>query len=118
MTTAFVLTGGATHGAVQAGMLVALLEAGWHPDLIVGASVGALNGAFLACDPTVRGSRQLARVWSQLRRRDLYPLRLRVVAKGLVGRHRHLFEPSGLAELIRRELPVDEPPDLPGVAVL
>ena len=108
MPTAFVLTGGATHGAVQAGMLVALLEAGWVPDLIVGASVGALNGAFIACDPTAVGSRHLARVWSQLRRHELYPLRLRVVAKGLAGRHRHLVEPSGLAELIRRELPVDD----------
>jgi len=46
--TAFVLSGGASLGAVQAGMLGALYERGVAPDLIVGTSVGALNGAFIA----------------------------------------------------------------------
>jgi predicted acylesterase/phospholipase RssA len=49
--TAFVLSGGAGLGAVQAGMMRALFERGIAPDLIVGASVGALNGAFIACRP-------------------------------------------------------------------
>jgi len=40
MTTAFVLAGGASLGAVQAGMVQVLLEAGIEPDLIVGSSVG------------------------------------------------------------------------------
>ena len=47
-TTAFVLSGGASLGAVQAGMLEALYERDVAPDLIVGSSVGALNGAFIA----------------------------------------------------------------------
>jgi NTE family protein len=46
--TAFVLSGGASLGAVQAGMLRALYEREVAPDLIVGTSVGALNGAFIA----------------------------------------------------------------------
>jgi NTE family protein len=108
VATAFVLTGGATHGAVQAGMLVALLEAGWRPDIIVGSSVGAMNGAFLACDPTPEGTRHLSQLWTGLRRRDLFPVRPRVLAKGFFGRHRHLFEPSGLAALIAEQLPVEE----------
>jgi len=45
--TAFVLSGGASLGAVQAGMLQTLYERGVAPDLIVGTSVGALNGTFI-----------------------------------------------------------------------
>ncbi len=48
MTTAFVLGGGGVHGAVEVGMLRALQERGIVPDLIVGTSIGALNGALLA----------------------------------------------------------------------
>lgn len=59
MTTAFVLSGGAAHGAVQAGMLMALDERNIRPDLIVGTSVGAINGAWLAATlpatPILRG---------------------------------------------------------------
>ena len=58
-TTAFVLSGGASLGAVQAGMLRILYERGVAPDLIVGASVGALNGAFIA-DSQPRSERTTA----------------------------------------------------------
>ena len=44
--TAFVLAGGGSLGALQVGMLAEILEAGERPDLIVGASAGAINGAF------------------------------------------------------------------------
>lgn len=54
---AFVLTGGASHGAVQVGMLEALMDAGIQPDLVVGTSVGALNGVAFAADPTPGGRR-------------------------------------------------------------
>lgn len=49
----FVLGGGGALGAVQVGMLRALLERGVTPDLVVGTSIGAFNGAILAADPTV-----------------------------------------------------------------
>ena len=49
--TAFVLGGGGVLGAVEIGMLRALGEAGIEPDLILGTSVGALNGALVAADP-------------------------------------------------------------------
>jgi NTE family protein len=48
---AFVLSGGASLGAIQVGMLHALYERGIAPDLIVGTSAGALNGAFIASRP-------------------------------------------------------------------
>ncbi len=41
--TAFVLAGGGSLGAVQVGMLAALTRQGVVPDLIVGASVGAIT---------------------------------------------------------------------------
>ena len=49
--TAFVLGGGGLLGAVEVGMLRALFEAGVHPDVVLGTSVGALNGALVAVDP-------------------------------------------------------------------
>ncbi len=63
---AFVLGGGGVLGAGEVGMLRALLEAGIQPDLIVGTSVGALNGAFLAADPTVETTVRLAGLWRQM----------------------------------------------------
>jgi NTE family protein len=50
-TVAFVLSGGASLGAIQVGMLRALYERGISPDLIVGTSAGALNGAYIALRP-------------------------------------------------------------------
>ncbi|MCA1704290.1 MAG: patatin-like phospholipase family protein, partial [Actinobacteria bacterium] len=59
--TAFVLSGGGPYGALQVGALKALLEAGVRPDLVVGSSVGSMNGAFLAIDPTQAGIDRLHR---------------------------------------------------------
>ena len=50
--TALVLSGGGTRGAVQIGMLQVLTEHGFVPDRIYGSSVGAVNGAAFAGDPT------------------------------------------------------------------
>lgn len=63
---AFVLGGGGVLGAGEVGMLRALLEAGITPDLVVGTSVGALNGAFVAADPSVETTVRLAELWRQM----------------------------------------------------
>jgi len=63
--TAFVLSGGGNLGALQVGMLRASLEAGILPDLLVGCSVGAMNGAALAGDPTLRGVRRMEALWAR-----------------------------------------------------
>lgn len=70
---AFVLSGGGNRGALQAGALKALLERGIHPNLIVGTSVGALNGTVLAADPTIEGARRQAEGWAGIRRADIFP---------------------------------------------
>jgi NTE family protein len=65
-TTAFVLGGGGNLGAIQVGMLRALYEHGARPDALFGCSVGAINGAVLAGDPTMEGVERLADVWRDL----------------------------------------------------
>ncbi len=68
---AFVLSGGGSLGSVQVGCLEALLQQGIFPDLIVGTSVGALNGAFLAKDPTLKGVTKLKEIWLSAAPRSL-----------------------------------------------
>lgn len=86
MTTAFVLPGGGSLGAVQVGMLQALLERGIEPDLLVGTSCGALNAAWVAGHGMSRNSlTELAAVWISLRRGDIFPVDVRQVLRGLLG---------------------------------
>ena len=61
--TAFVLGGGGVLGSTQVGMARALAERGVRPDLVLGTSIGAVNGCFVAADPTVAGAERLAEVW-------------------------------------------------------
>lgn len=64
--TAFVLGGGGLLGAVEVGMLRALFEHDVRPDLILGTSVGALNGLVVAADPTARSVDRLLELWSEV----------------------------------------------------
>jgi len=100
--TAFVLGGGGNLGAVQVGMLFALIEAGIRPDLIVGTSIGALNGAYLASHCDLEGVDRLGRLWSGVRRSDVFSLSVRGLLQGVVGRRDHLFEDVHLRDLIMR----------------
>jgi len=63
---AFVLSGGGPLGGVQVGMLRALVETGIKPDLVLGCSVGAINGAAFAAEPNLRGIQRLERIWGRL----------------------------------------------------
>lgn len=60
--TAFVLGGGGLLGGYEVGMLAALAEAGIRPDLVLGTSIGAINGVFLAADPA-GAAKRLESVW-------------------------------------------------------
>lgn len=101
--TAFVFAGGGSFGAIQVGMLRALVEHGIEPDLVVGASVGALNCAYFAGNPTAEGVAQLEQIWCQLKRRDVFPVSFGRIA-GLFSRAPSLVEASGLRQLIERHL--------------
>jgi NTE family protein len=69
---AFVLGGGGSFGAVQVGMLQALTEVELGPDLVVGTSVGAINGAALAADPHGAANR-LGHTWPEIARETVFP---------------------------------------------
>ena len=96
----FVLGGGGSLGAVQVGMLRALLERGIRPDLVTGTSIGAFNGAVLASDPDSAFER-LDQFWRSSKRHDVFPLR----SIGAIlhwRRTRHSFYPNdGLIRSIR-----------------
>ncbi len=98
---AFVLSGGGSLGAVQVGMLQALHVHGIEPDLLVGASAGALNAAWVAQRPGELT--RLAELWKGLRRPDVFPISLQAVRGGL-GLSDHLVNPSRLSRLVRRNL--------------
>jgi NTE family protein len=103
--TAFVLGGGGNLGAVQVGMVRALLEQGITPDLILGCSAGALNGAAIAGDPTVDGADHLAKVWSSLHGTDVFPPSGLTSVVALLRRGRHsLGSNDGLRRLIETML--------------
>ena len=65
--TAFVLGGRGVLGTTQVGMLRALCDTGIRPDLVLGTSIGSINGAFVAADPTPAAVDRLARLWRTIR---------------------------------------------------
>ena len=65
--TAFVLGGGGVLGSTQVGMLRALFDAGIRPDLVLGTSIGSVNGAFVAADPTMASADRLSTLWRKVR---------------------------------------------------
>jgi NTE family protein len=113
VSTAFVLSGGASLGAVQVGMLQALAERAITPDLVFGASAGALNAAWVAGDPTLADLDVLAEIWTSLRTRDIFPLRPLTGLLGFVGRRTSLVTADGLRSLVKRYVRFDRLEDAP-----
>ncbi len=102
--TAFVFAGGGSFGAIQVGMLHSLAAHGIVADMVVGSSVGALNGAFYAGDPTLAGVERLATIWRGLKRKDVFPLSWRTVLSFLW--HRDFLIPhDGIRKLIDDHIP-------------
>ena len=103
--TAFVLSGGGSLGALQVGMLHALIEAGVRPDLLIGTSVGAVNAAWIAGSPDLDGARRLGEIWLGLRRQDIFPLSPWSSARGLLGRSNHVISNASIRQVLERNLP-------------
>lgn len=111
---AFVLSGGASLGAIQTGMLRALLERGIRPDLIVATSVGAVNGAFLAAHgPTERTVDELAALWRGVRRGHVFPLDPLTGLLGFLGARNSLVPGGALRRLVERNITHQRLEDLP-----
>jgi NTE family protein len=107
--TAFVLSGGASLGALQVGMLRALYERGVVADMLVGTSAGALNAAFVASRPqTPETALELARVWRDIRRDDIFPVSIRTIVRGLCGHRDHLVPDKALRREVRRYLEFED----------
>jgi NTE family protein len=102
--TALVLAGGGSFGAIQVGMMHSLAAHGVSADMVVGSSVGALNGAYFAGDPTLKGVLQLETIWRGLTRHDVFPITWRTLA-GFLWRRDFLIPHDGIAKLIDDHLP-------------
>jgi NTE family protein len=111
VTNAYVLGGGGLLGAHEVGMLRALADAGIRPDLVVGTSIGAVNGAFVAADPDGAAER-LADLWQGESLRVVFSETLMGRAVRLVrsGTHLHAIEP--LRRLLADKLPAADFNDL------
>lgn len=101
---AFVLSGGANLGSIQAGMMEALLEAGVVPDVLVGTSIGAANAAFLASNPSLQRARELSDLWRRVRARDIFPINPLRAVRAILG-HGTLFSAGPFKRLLGKEIP-------------
>ncbi len=99
--TALVLSGGGPLGAIQVGAVRALFEQGITPDIIVGTSVGALNGAFIAFDPTSSGLSNLETSWRSMVDADMFPGgRWKAAWAKFFVKGDHAFDNTGIRRLI------------------
>ncbi|MGH7320179.1 MAG: patatin-like phospholipase family protein [Candidatus Rokuibacteriota bacterium] len=106
MTTAFVLSGGGSLGAVQVGMLQSLAERDVQPDLLVGTSAGAVNSAYVAGHGTGRQALDdLAAIWMGLRRRDVFPVDPLRHLLAVAGARPSLCASHALGRLLAAHLP-------------
>ena len=100
----FVISGGGNLGALQIGMMRALLEHDIRPDLIVGCSVGAINGAGLAEDPTLAGALRLERLWRALDGKELMPAGWLPNTVAIARRGEAIHENHGLRRHLEQSL--------------
>jgi NTE family protein len=100
--TALVLCGGGAQGAAEIGFYQAMVELGVRPDCIIGTSVGALNGAFIACGMDIS---RMKEIWADISGRKLYRLNPELLWKW--GNASSLFKPTGLKRFLKKQLPID-----------
>lgn len=104
MKTALVFSGGGSLGSVQVGMLRALVEFGAEPDLLVGASVGAVNAGWVAENPGIDGVEKLEEIWLGIRRNQIFPPRPLTGFLGFVGQRPSFMASDGLRRLIESNI--------------
>lgn len=105
---ALVLSGGGNLGAIQVGILRAAYAEGFRPDLIVGTSIGALNGAVLAFYPDEEGLVRLERIWAELHRRVSFAYSPLHLLRNAALKRQCLVDSSFLGDLLAENLPDDD----------
>jgi NTE family protein len=109
---AYVLGGGGLLGAAEVGMLQALTDRGLRPDLVLGSSVGALNGAVIAADPAPDSVARLIELWTALGSNDVFASSLFGQMRTLARSRTHLHSNVKLRALIEASSPGQRIEDL------
>ncbi len=91
---ALVLSGGGGRGAFHVGVLNFLQEHEWFPDIVVGTSIGAVNGAAIASG---HDARSLWALWKRLKTADVQKPNLRGLQEG------YLLDTAPLSKTLARE---------------
>lgn len=104
---ALVFCGGGSHGAMEVGFYQAIQELGLPVNLVIGSSIGALNGACIAAGMPAA---EMAQIWRSIRRRDV----ARFTPRGVFTPRRHpaFLSLDPLRQLLRKVLPVTRFEDL------
>jgi NTE family protein len=110
---AFVLGGGGQLGAHEVGMLRALLERGIAPDLVVGTSIGAINGAAVASEPTLAAVERLTEVWQRIDQSSAFDGSILGRVATLARTRTHLQGNEGLRAMLEASLPAGRIEDMP-----
>jgi len=87
-------------------MLRALLEAGHRPDIVLGTSIGAINGAVLAADPTMAAVDKLEELWSGLGEASVFEDSFMTRIGTALRSHTHIYSNTALRRTLDSALPV------------
>src|SRR4051794_6415855 len=102
---AVVLSGGGSLGAYEIGVIDALVRRNVGPDLIVGTSAGAINGAYWALHQGADAASTLLETWESCRSEELLPGGRLAALRSLLANRSHLYGGRGLGRLVARHAP-------------
>ncbi|MHA1740096.1 MAG: patatin-like phospholipase family protein [Candidatus Heimdallarchaeota archaeon] len=105
LKTAFVFSGGASLGAVEAGALKAIVEHGIKADLVLGTSVGSLNGSMYAFNPTMEGVKDIEEVWLSIKFLNVFSPSPITPVINFTTAGQYAISPKNLRKLITEKLP-------------
>jgi NTE family protein len=104
---AFVLSGAANYGAMQAGALEVILASGMKPDMLVGSSAGALNAIYLSADPSLERAKQLQQMWRAAGPDQVGVPKPFIALRRLVQQKDGLIDSRRLAAFLEKRLPTE-----------
>ena len=100
---AFVLSGGTNKGALQVGAMRYLLENGHAPDFLVGSSIGSINAAYMAYNPTLEGVQGLGELWQEVTQGDVFPGGWKTALWRFIRKESSLFPNDRWYEFVKRQ---------------